>query len=293
MDESLREPKLELKVTSRRLPWLLEKIRKANFRGKSHLVRNLPWRLPDEVIADCDGFLYRLFLNDDIQFEIYFNIFSNLEIFQLEKLIPSGGICLDIGAHIGYYSLHLARCVGGDGRVYSFEPDSGIRDRLNENIRLNAMNNVSVFPFAVTNKTGLASFYPSDQSHSGWGSLTEFKDISAGRTEVQTTTLDEFIKNEKIRRIDLLKVDVEAQEFELIEGACRSFEETRFSYVFIEFNGPRLYQRGKSFGEFINMFKQLGYAPVILNLPLLEKFKDGRADPSQVVTNFIFAPEKR
>lgn len=282
--------------TIQRFPDFFELLRRTSFRGKSHLVKSILWELPPEVVANCNGFLYRLSLKDDIQYEIYFDVFSNLEMRVLKKLIPSGGICIDVGANVGYYALNFAKCVGDKGRVYAFEPDTKVYNRLLENINLNKLENIiSVIPKAVTDKNGKVSFYSSsmleavdgDLVRSSYGSLIHFDDIGTEKTVVQATTLDEFMDLNKIPTVDLLKVDVEANEFELIKGAKNSLEAKRFKYIYIEFNGPRQTERGHTFADFLRVFEEVGYKPVLRNLMRLKKPKN---DFSNVVTDFIFSP---
>src|SRR5262245_20422896 len=61
-----------------------------------------------------------------------------------------GDTVFDIGAHIGYYTLLLARRVGKTGRVVAFEPDSTNYNTLAENVALSGYRHIDLFPFAVT-----------------------------------------------------------------------------------------------------------------------------------------------
>src|SRR5215831_12691544 len=58
-------------------------------------------------------------------------------------------VCIDVGANIGYYSLLLARLVGPNGRVISFEPTSRFRGELEKNVRANVFKNVTVEALAL------------------------------------------------------------------------------------------------------------------------------------------------
>src|SRR2546430_62848 len=67
--------------------------------------------------------------------------------------IRRGSTVVDIGAHVGYYTLLSARAVGWRGRVISVEPDPDNAALLRENIRRNRLRNVTVVEAAAWNET--------------------------------------------------------------------------------------------------------------------------------------------
>src|SRR6266567_433264 len=236
-------------------------IRHLNFRGKGRIVQRIRTdSLDREVSAMCGGVRFRLDLHDDLQREIYFNVFERSELRQALKLIPMSGTCLDIGANNGVFALQFARKVGANGLVHAFEADPYVYSRLLVNTQLNNFESVlKCHQLAVSNVNGPVTFYKSGRHHTGWGSLEKFTDIAEQTATVQSITLDDFLARERIRRVDFLKVDIEAYEPELLEGARDSLQNQVFRYVLIEFKGIRLAERGKSLEDFLEPILGNGY----------------------------------
>lgn len=268
-------------------------VRRLDFRGKGRIVQRMRSEsVSREVTARCDGIRYHLDLRDDVQRELYFNVYERADLGSALELIPVGGVCLDVGANNGAYALPFARRVGACGLVHAFEADPTVFSRLQSNSHLNGFENIlKCHQVAVSNVTGPHLFYKSNSDHSGWGSLVEFDDIAAQKETVEAVTLDDFVRSEKLGRVDFLKVDVEAFEPELMEGAMTSLLNRVFRFILIEFNGIRLAERGKSLEDFLKPLSMAGYTPIKLRLELLREMREGRVPPASVCTNFLFAAQ--
>lgn len=279
--------------TCEKSPAVAKLVRNFDFKGKGSVIQRIRSQaMPHEVTAECDGILYRLDLRDDVQREIYFNRYEQADLTAALSLIPAGGVCIDVGANIGVFALHMAQKAGASGVVHAFEPDPYVFSRLLHNSQLNHFEDrVYSHNVAVTDRTGQIPFYQSDRTHSGWGSLVRFGDIAVHTNSVEGTTLDRFLANEKIAKVDLIKIDVEAHEPELLQGASESLSRGVFRFVLIEFNGIRLSERGKTLNDFLNPLQTRGYRPTKLRLPLLKKMQEGAVPPETVCTNFLFAAE--
>ena len=247
---------------------------------------------PRERIAEFHGVRYRLDLEDQLQRDIYFGCYESAALRQVLELVPAGGVCLDIGANVGFYALPLALRVGPGGAVHAFEPDPRNADRLRANTELSGLQGVlRVHEVAVTNREGRVTLFRSDAAHSGWGSLTEFKDVAADRADVEAVTLDSFLAREGISRVDFLKVDVEAGEFELLEGARSALGSGVFRRVFIEFNGPRLAERGRTIDDFLGCFAEHGYHPAPFEDAVVASLRRRSPPPETRVVNLHFQRE--
>lgn len=244
---------------------------------------------PRERIAVSHGARYRLDVADILQRDVWFGCYENEAIREAVALTPVGGVCLDVGANIGFFALPLALRVGPVGAVHAFEPDPRNAARLRANAELNGLQDVlRVHEAAVADREGRLTLFGSDEEHSGWGSLTEFKDITGTRVEVQAVTLDSFLAREGIGRVDFLKVDVEAGEMELLEGARESLRGGVFRRVLIEFNGPRMAERGHGFEEFLERFTAAGYRPASASEALIAEHRSGALPLASHVVNLHF-----
>src|SRR5258708_17823459 len=113
---------------------------------------------------------------------------------------------VDIGANIGlfsYYAKDYAR------EVFAIEPASEHQEVLKKMIEFNKIKNIIVCPYAISNTTGTTKFFhsPNTTSHS-LSLVADPKDYE----EVKTLSFDEFMVQNKIDHIDLLKMDSEGEE---------------------------------------------------------------------------------
>jgi FkbM family methyltransferase len=268
-------------------------IRNLHFRGKGRIIQRISAvPMSGEVTATCGGIRYHLDLRDDVQRELYFNVYERADLLSALELIPSGAVCLDVGANSGAYALPFAKKVGAGGLIHAFEADARVCSRLQSNCKLNGFEKIlKCHAMAVSNVTGPLSFYKSNSDHSGWGSLVEFPDIAARKESVQAVTLDDFLAGEELRHVDFLKVDIEAHEPELLAGAKASLLRHVFRFILIEFNGIRLSERGRSLDDVLKPLETVGYKPIKLRLELLREMRAGRIRPESVCANFLFAAE--
>ncbi len=135
-------------------------------------------------------------------------------------VIESGMIAVDVGAHVGYYSLIMANGVGPSGRVYAFEPRDLNRNFLKKHIRVNGVENVEVSSNCVGDREGTVSF--ETRTGTGTGHISE-----EGNVSVEMTTLDSSIKNGRVREPDFLKIDVEGAEVQVLKGASETIRSKR------------------------------------------------------------------
>jgi FkbM family methyltransferase len=128
----------------------------------------------------------------------------------LVRLAPAGGFAWDIGAHIGFFSVLLARA---GARVLAVEPDPRTFPRLCRNVALNeaAIEPVNV---AVAHEPGRAQLAIREESTS----RVAFADWSGPTADVELTTLDELAT--RYGYPDLIKIDIEFSELQALRGGA-------------------------------------------------------------------------
>jgi FkbM family methyltransferase len=128
---------------------------------------------------------------------------------------------LDIGAHHGFYTMLAAKMVGPTGRVMSFEPSHRERERLLVHLRLNRiLDKVSVFPIALGRETAESTLYVVAGRNTGCNSLRPPAVTEPTQTvQVPVTSLDTFLAQQNVARVDFVKMDVEGGELGVLEGA--------------------------------------------------------------------------
>ncbi|MGZ3693918.1 MAG: FkbM family methyltransferase [Bdellovibrionota bacterium] len=129
--------------------------------------------------------------------------------------ISAGDIVFDLGGNIGTTAALFSQLTGSMGKVYAFEPC--VPETLLKNSSLNRLGNLEVFPLAVSDSCGLARM---SVGHSGMDStLGQPLGWHSEAKEVATTTLDHFIREQKIQRVDFVKMDIEGAEENALRGA--------------------------------------------------------------------------
>ena len=138
----------------------------------------------------------------------------------------TGDVAFDLGAFIGSQTLQMSKIVGDSGYVYSFEPVA--YRTLKKNLEVNGLSNCKVVPEAVSNVDGEACIEITD-------SLVASRIISSEKTKgpskkiqrIPTITLDHFAENEKIQKVDFIKMDIEGAEELAILGSERIIKKFR------------------------------------------------------------------
>ena len=139
--------------------------------------------------------------------------------------VKAGMTVIDIGAHIGYYSLLFAKCVGPTGSVFSFEPVPENFALLHKNIQLNELSQVQTFPQAIfSGKKEISIAVPDESPNSGEGSVVHHH--GARQYLVPAITLDSFCVPSGVRP-DILKMDVEGAEYDVLLGAQETISRCR------------------------------------------------------------------
>jgi FkbM family methyltransferase len=184
---------------------------------------------------------------------------------ELERHIPVGGTFIDVGAHIGWYSLNAAKDVGPKGRVIAVEPNRETLAILRQNIRASGASSVIlVAPVACSDSETTLTFYAADRSNSGASSLSAQNASQAGRFSssypVRARRLDDIVKEAGVDRVDAIKIDVEGAEFLVLKGAADALDRYK-PVVSVELLDDQLKSMGSSADEVVAYMRSHGYEP--------------------------------
>lgn len=130
--------------------------------------------------------------------------------------LSEGDIFFDIGANIGYFTFLASSIVGEHGKVYSFEPFSENIKMLSINNMESKLDNINIYPFAVSNSDNLCLF---DNSGSN-GFIRPMSDKLSrvmDSTPVYSVALDRLLGN--VDKVDFIKIDTEGAEYLALSGA--------------------------------------------------------------------------
>ena len=208
---------------------------------KKHSIRNV----------SRNGINYYLDISDLIDWFIYWG-FQEVSMKKLFSLIREGDYVVDVGANVGAVTLNAAKLVGDKGRVFSFEPDPVNFIRLQRNFSLNKFDNIKLTSKALGDIEGKGFIRVVTERNLGGNRL------STTGTPIEIITLDDFIKREKINRVDLIKIDTEGYEMHVLKGAIQTLK-TFKPKLFIEIDDNNLKEQGASALELIKYLENLGY----------------------------------
>lgn len=155
-----------------------------------------------------------------------------------EQLLRPGGVVLDVGANVGYYTLLASVLVGDGGSVHAFEPEPRNAEFLRRHLRINGRRNVTVQQAAVSDHAGTARF--DFGTGSGTGHL-----VDAGALEVRTLRLDDYCAEHALAPA-AVKIDVEGAEMSVLHGARETLARHRPT-IFLSTHGAQVHAASLGF----------------------------------------------
>jgi len=218
-------------------------------------------------IDDFDGDLsIDLRLSEHMQSRMFWVDYYNRDIVALfNKLLQPGMVVVDAGANIGEITLVAAKRTGDTGRIIAFEPIDAIAQSLEENIRRNALGTATVVRAGLSDTCGSTSIYAScgqsytGKEHHGLGSLYGGVNDGPALQTIRLTTLDAYLLEHPVQRLDLIKIDIEGAELPCLRGAERTIARHRPLLV-IEIQAQSAIAAGYRQTDILDYLAQFGYA---------------------------------
>ena len=237
---------------------------------------------------------------DLLTWENIYNQNLENELLLLKYLVKQDDVFLDVGSNIGQYIFMATKVLQGKN-IYAFEPNPVLYKRLKK-----IFNQVNVVDIAFSDTNSSATFkIPSSNEieYFARGTLNiNFKEDNETKSQlinVKSQKMDTFCEEKKIKKINLIKIDVEGHELNAINGALTTIK-THSPILIIEIEQRHHQQNIK---EIINYIKAMGYACFYfdINKKIIEELtdifsvesmqkKENHAINKQYINNFIFIP---
>jgi len=184
---------------------------------------------------------------------------SEPPVFAIFNRLPKGSVVIDVGAYIGYYSLlSIAKKAS---EVIAIEPNPKNYERLLNHIK-RFPNSIAVNA-AVSDESGVAKLYlgPTEVTHS-------IINKSGVAIEVACIALDELIRKFGVKKVDLIKIDVEGAELKVLKGAEKSLGIAKQVVIDMHFSPNSV-----EYQEIIALLNRKGFTIKQLEDPLTKEIR--------------------
>jgi FkbM family methyltransferase len=231
---------------------------------------NFFYKDTSNIYSVRNGIHWNLDLREGIDFSIFiFGYFEKETTKALYRIIKKKDVVIDIGANIGAHTLYMAKNVGDEGKVYAIEPTNYAFNKLTNNVAINP----DVRNRIIANQLLLVSKYNKDTVingiYSSWP-LVNTKNrhhvhcgIEMSISNAEKITIDNMVVNQKISKIDVIKLDVDGNELDILIGGQNSI--TKFRPIFVMELGPDQYEKNSNFDKVIQLMVSMGYEFYSLN----------------------------
>jgi FkbM family methyltransferase len=226
----------------------------------------VPKNQPHFKQAKVNGISLLVLANEDVGRElVYGGSYESRETAALQRLLKSNDICIDVGANIGYYTTLMGK-YAHDGEVHAFEPAPINWHILNCNLKANYLRNVVPNFFALAADSGEVTFSVSRDG--AYSSLRPTgRDIESEVIKSKVKTLDAYIRDHQIAKVDFIKADVEGAEEMVLLGSekllCDPVKRPRL--IMLELYDLNLRVFNTSIDQVLARMGTRGYCPKIAN----------------------------
>ena len=196
--------------------------------------------------------------NDGLALSI-FKIYEPNQSEIVKKYVHEGDIVIDIGAHVGYYTLLMAQLVGENGKVYSFEPDPVNFQLLKKSVEINGFENVVLIQKAVSNITDKVKLFLGDNN----SAINRIYDATLGDAkesiDVESVTIDEYFK-ENDELVNFIKIDSEGSEVKIINGMKQFLSRNQELVMMTEFFPFLIKKSGDEPNQYLKSLEKSGFS---------------------------------
>ena len=212
------------------------------------------------LVIPYDRGVIKVDLGTKTGYEIMFQGYHDVEMARLlHCIVKPGSVCLDVGAHIGAWTLVMAFAAGPAGRVVALEPNPEVAAVLRSNLALNRLETVRVVEAAVAEQDGQAAFYTFEEGapNRTVSSLQPFE-FARRETSVRTVSGPTLLRTLDLARCDVLKIDTTGAELVVLRELAGLLE-THRPAVFAEYRRRAWDRFGSKAEDCLELLRSLRY----------------------------------
>ncbi len=188
--------------------------------------------------------------------QVVFETFVIPDFFSRNARIKQGDVVFDLGANIGTTSMLFSRMVGERGSVHAFEPV--VHATMLGNLERNGIRNVTLNPLGVSDQKGDVEIEISDF---GLDSSICHREYTTGyytnTRKISLTDLDSYCREHDIKKIDLIKMDIEGAEELALRGAVEVIRKFRPVWTISSYHTD--FQNEPQHPKLLRILKEHGY----------------------------------
>ncbi len=224
----------------------------------------------DKRVTPIDAFNFQFYEKEDSE--------------MLFKLVKEGDTIFDIGANIGWYSIHLSLKFP-KAQIYAFEPIPETYNQLSINVNLNKITTIRLNNLAFSTKREKLTFFYSPSLTGASSSMNITQNQSMTQVECQADSIDNYVLSHQIASVDFIKCDVEGAEYFVFQGGLETFKNHK-PIVFTEMLRKWSSKFGYHPNDIIDFFATNGYTCFTMNKGKIDPIGDITTET--VETNFLF-----
>lgn len=219
-----------------------DKLRALRYRFKTGVWNRVCPQIPLPTRLPHGG--WWLARNDALSDAIFARIYDGPEVRFLERFLGEATTVIDIGAHLGFYTLLMSSKVGSMGHVLAFEPSPREFRDLKMHIRINRRTNVQPEELALADRSGRMVLFVVGPPWTTRNSLRPPNIKGVQSIAASVVTLDEYLFEKGMQEVDLIKLDAEGAELKILGGAVGLLSRPRRPVILCEINDPVIAECG-------------------------------------------------
>lgn len=166
-------------------------------------------------------------------YQPYYHFIKEIRNYESFYSIKEGDVIIDAGANVGLFTLYAMRQVGPSGKVFAFEPDEINAEKLVRNVDLNPGVSSYTLERELLWSTEMDLHFRESGSE---GSAIASEGDPGNVTVKHATSVDLFVKEKNLTKIDFIKMDIEGAEIEAMEGSIETIRKFRPNFAIASYH---------------------------------------------------------